>query len=296
MSKKFETTVIGSYPIKIDREKIMRYYFKKDDFSWDNYIKKAACDMTNAGIDILSDGQIRDPFVNIFYRGLGGCRIRDRPQVFEKIFFKKPITVDDQILLRKIIPSDKKIIGLLAGPYTLSKSCVDLFYNDEKEMAYDFAEALSKEAKILQKHVDMISIDEPFYSVSMPEYANDLIKKIVKNVSIPIRVHVCGDVSKILFKLIDLPVNILSHEFKARPSLLNDFKEYSFSQDICLGSVRSDDKNVESVDEIKNHINKGLDVFNGRISQISPDCGLRLLPRDIAFQKLKNLVLAGDYF
>ena len=89
-------------------------------------------------------------------------------------------------------------------------------------------------------------------------------------------------------------VDILSHEFKASPQLFDAFKEYSFSQKICLGSVRSDDLRVESVEEITKHIISAIDIFGDKIIQISPDCGQRLLPRDVAFQKLKNLSKAGE--
>jgi 5-methyltetrahydropteroyltriglutamate--homocysteine methyltransferase len=61
-----------------------------------------------------------------------------------------------------------------------------------------------------------------------------------------------------------------------------------------LGSVRSDNERVESVGEIMNHIEKGIDVFGDKISQLAPDCGQRMLPRDVAYEKLKNLVKAGE--
>ena len=91
-----------------------------------------------------------------------------------------------------------------------------------------------------------------------------------------------------------MTVGILSHEFKASPQLFDAFKEHSVSQNICLGAVRSDDSRVESVEEITNHIKKAVDVFGDQIVQLAPDCGQRLLPRDVAFQKLKNLVQAGE--
>ncbi len=78
--------------------------------------------------------------------------------------------------------------------------------------------------------------------------------------------------------MLDIPVDILSHEFKATPKLFDHFKEYNVTKKICLGSVRSDDIRVETVDEIINHIKKGINVFDDKIVQIAPDCGLRMLP------------------
>jgi 5-methyltetrahydropteroyltriglutamate--homocysteine methyltransferase len=272
----------------------MNNYFNQTKISWDKYIDFAVNDMINAGIDIISDGQTRDPFVNIFTRKLKGCRIRERTEIIDRIQYFEQITVVDQKYIRNKLTKDKELLGLLTGPYTLTKSSLDLFYNDEKQIAFDFAEALRKEAKNLEKYVDMISIDEPFFSMGVPDYAKELIKITTKDVKCPVRLHCCGDVSCVISELIDMPVDILSHEFKATSKLFDVFKNYNFSKKICLGSVRSDTTKVESIDEIVNHINKGIDIFGEKIVQLAPDCGQRLLPRDVAFQKLKNLVKAYE--
>lgn len=294
MTKKIETTVIGSYPTNINNFEFIKNFYNSKITSWNKNIKNAVNDMINAGIDIISDGQTRDPFVNIYYRKIKGIRIRNRPEIIKKIEYDGEITVEDQKYVKKIIPKKTKLIGLIAGPYTLSRSCVDMYYKDEQKLAFDFAKILQKEAKILEKHVDMISIDEPFFSVDYPDYAEELVKIVTKNISCKIRMHICGDVGKIIPKILNLPVDILSHEFKIRPKLFDEFKNYSVDKEICLGSVRSDIKKIEPVEEIFDHIKKGMDIFNGKISQIAPDCGLRTLPQKNAFQKLTNLVKAGE--
>lgn len=294
MKTRIKTCVIGSYPPQIDNIELMHSYFNQEEVSWEKYIKYAVNDMINAGIDIISDGQTRDPFIQIFTRMLKGCRTRNRTEIVDKIEYHDPIIIDDQKYVRDLIPNDKNLKGVITGPCTLTTSCVDLYYNDEKKAAFDFAYALKKEAEALQKHVDMISIDEPFFSNNTPYYSNELIGIITKDISCPTILHACGDVSTIVPDLLEMPVDILSHEFKASPQLFNAFKDYSFSQKICLGSVRSDDLRVESVEEITKHIINAIDIFGNKIIQISPDCGQRLLPRDVAFQKLKNLTKAGE--
>lgn len=292
--KNVKTTVIGSYPVTVENMELMDGYYSQTVISWDKYIKSAVNDMVDSGIQLVSDGQTRDPFVNIFTRKLKGCRIRDRTEIIDKVEYNGPITVEDQRYARGLIPKDRQLIGLITGPFTLTKSSVDLFYNDEKELAFDFATALSQEAKNLQKYVDLISIDEPFFSMDMPDYGKDLIKTVTKDLKCPIRLHVCGDVSQIVPELLDMPVKILSHEFKASPKLFNVFKQHKITKEICLGSVRSDNARVEPVGEIIEHLKKGIDVFGDNISQLAPDCGQRMLPRDAAFQKLQNLVKAGE--
>lgn len=292
--KKVKTTVIGSYPVNVETMEIMNGYFNQTTVSWNRYIQSAVNDMVVSGIDMISDGQTRDPFVNIFTRKLKGCRIRERTEIIDKVEYDGPITIEDQKYVRSLIPKNKQLIGLITGPFTLTNSSVDLFYNDEKELAFDFAKALKKEAQLLQKNVDMISIDEPFFSMGVPDYGKELIKTITSGLSCPIRLHVCGDVSNVVSDVLDMPVDVLSHEFKASPKLFDAFKQHNITKNICLGSVRSDNSRVESVGEIVEHINKGIDVFGDRISQIAPDCGQRMLPQDAALQKLKNLVKAGE--
>ena len=294
MSPEIKTSVIGSYPIHIDGMELMSKYFDQTEISWKKYIKNAVSDMIAAGIDIISDGQTRDPFVQIFTRKFKGCRIRERTEIIGKIEYNDPITIDDQKYTRSLIPDNVELIGLITGPYTLTKSCVDLFYNDEKEIAFDFAYGLQQEANALQEYVDIISIDEPFFSMGIPDYGKELIEIITKDISCPTRLHVCGDISEVIPEVLDMPVDILSHEFKASPHLFNSFKEYSVSKKICVGAVRSDDPRIESVDEIVDHIRKAFDVFGEQIVQLAPDCGQRMLSKNVAFQKLKNLVMAGE--
>lgn len=294
MRQKLKTSVIGSYPISINTQEMMNDYFAEQQTSWTQYITQAIHDMTVAGIDYVSDGQTRDPFIQIFTRKLKGCRIRERTEITGRIEYHAPITVPDQIYAKQLLPRHVGLIGVLTGPYTLTKSSVDTFYHDEKELSFDFAKALRKEAELLVKHVDLISIDEPCFSSELPEYANELIQTITNGLSRPTRLHVCGDVTRIIPQLVDMPVDILSHEFKASPHLFDVFVEYPCRKNMCVGAVRSDDIRVESLEEIVTHVKKAITIFDGNVVQIAPDCGQRLLPRDIAYQKLKNLAAAGE--
>jgi 5-methyltetrahydropteroyltriglutamate--homocysteine methyltransferase len=294
MKQKLKTSVIGSYPISINTQDLIKDYFAEQQTSWTKYIEQAVHDMTSAGINFVSDGQTRDPFIQLFTRKLKGCRIRERTEIVGRVKYQNPITVPDQIYTKRLLPRHVRLIGVLTGPYTLTKSSVDSFYHDEKELAFDFAKALRKEAELLSKHVDLISIDEPVFSNELPEYATELIQTITNGLSRPTRLHVCGDVSRIIPQLVDMPVDILSHEFKASPHLFDVFQEYPCRKKMCVGAVRSDDVGVESVEEIVTHVQKAIAIFDTNVVQIAPDCGQRLLPRDIAYKKLKNLASAGE--
>jgi 5-methyltetrahydropteroyltriglutamate--homocysteine methyltransferase len=294
MNRTVKTAVIGSYPVSIDAGKVMDHYFNQTPISWQPYIKTAVTDMISAGIAMVSDGQTRDPFIQIFTRKLQGCRVRARTEIIDTITYTQPITIEDQQYVRTVIPKNREIIGVLTGPYTLMRSSVDMFYHNDEQLARDFAHALHQEALELQKYVDSISVDEPFFSQEFPPYAKELLEIIFNGIQIPKRLHVCGDVSTIIPSLVDMPVDILSHEFKASPQLLEVFAEYPHTKQICLGCVRSDDTRVEPVDEIIEHIKKAQHIFGDSIVQLAPDCGQRMLPRSIAHKKLTNLVKAGE--
>ena len=291
-----KSTVIGSYPITVNKMKIIENYFLGLVEPWDKYIKFVIGDMIKANIDFISDGQTRDPFVNIFIRNVKGCRIRNRPEVINKLEYSNHIILDDIVKSKNFIPKNKGLIGVIAGPHTLSESVVDYYYNNKKELAFDFAKVIRKEIDLIMPYIDILSIDEPFFSNNFPAYAKELISILTNKITCPVRLHVCGDVSKIIPDIIDLPVDILSHEFKAKPQLFNEFKEYEFKKKICLGCVRSDDDKIESVEEIIAHIKIAESIFGDKINQISPDCGLRLLSQPIAFNKLKNLAKAGEIY
>ena len=290
-----ETTVVGSYPAYPDNEEIMKNYFNtKIKDAWKSCIKKVVDDTLRVGIDIVSDGQTRDPFTQLFTRNLEGCRIRGRVEIIDTIRFKGPITIEDQKYVKSLLPENKKLKGIITGPYTLTKSCIDLYYHDEKQACFDFAYALREEVISLQKYVDIIAIDEPFFSISYPDYGKELIEIIAKNLAVPISLHICGDISYIIPELFDIPVDILCHEFKAHPKLFDIISSYSFPQSLCIGSVRSDSDTIEDIDEIATHIKKAISLFDGKVIQISPDCGQRSLPKDIAYRKLENMVKARD--
>ncbi len=293
MKQNLKTSVIGSYPIRVDTLDLIYDYFSCIESSWERYIEQAVHDMTEAGISFVSDGQTRDPFIQLFTRHLNGCRIRQRTEIIGLISYHHPITVADQIYARQLLPPKIGLIGILTGPYTLMRSSVDSFYYDEKQLCFDFATALHSEAENLQNHVNVISIDEPCFSNELPEYAAEVLRTVTAGLSCSTRLHVCGDVSRIIPELVDMPVDILSHEFKASPFLFRVFEQYPNKKKMCIGAVRSDDVTIEPVDEIVKHVQKALDIFGENVVQIAPDCGQRMLPRQIAFRKLQHLAIAG---
>lgn len=288
-----KSAVIGSYPRTPNRQHLMKNYFlREDEDPWLQTIHQVVNDMLSVDIDIVADGQTRDPFIHLFARHLDGCRIRDRVEIIDEISFNKPIILSDQKFIKSFLPPSQQLKGVITGPYTLAQSCIDLHYKNEKNLAFAFAHTLLKEVESLQGYIDILGIDEPFFSIKYPEYGKDLIDVITRKVSVPTVLHICGDISDIIPHLMDIKVDILSHEFMARPHLLDALSNYSFSQSLCIGAVRSDNDRIETVKEIVNHLKKSLTLFGEKIAHISPDCGQRSLPHPIALKKLENLTQA----
>jgi 5-methyltetrahydropteroyltriglutamate--homocysteine methyltransferase len=248
----------------------------------------------SAGIDIVSDGQTRNDMVRLYASKLSGIRMRSKPVIIGNIEYKGPITIEDQKLARHIIAGRTLLKGIITGPFTLAMSCQDRHYGSTEKLAMAFAEALNREARTLSGIVDILQVDEPFFSLEYPEYAEMLVSTIFSGVDVPRALHVCGDVSGIFGKLVELPVDILDHEFAAHPELLDVVRDVEFNQKLGYGCVRSDEDSAEPVDVISERIKKGIDcVGTGRLL-LDPDCGLRNLSPAVAKSKLENLVKARN--
>lgn len=287
-------TVVGSYPCALSNELLLKGYYSKTD-PYLETIARCIHEQFEAGVEILSDGQTRGSMVDIFASRLAGIRMKGKPVVFSEIRYSTPITNNDQISALTSIGNSGMILkGIITGPHTMSHSVTDIYYNDVKELAFAFAHALNQEARALQETVPLIQFDEPFFSVQFPGYANDLIKVLLDGITLPVALHVCGDVSEIFPELIEMPFDILDHEFASNPGLLDNVMEYDFRQMVGLGVVRSDSMDIESVDVIVKRIKQAVDHFGVERLMVDPDCGLKHLTPEVAFAKLRNIRVARD--
>ncbi|CAB3288177.1 Methionine synthase [Methanocaldococcus lauensis] len=300
------TTVVGSYPV-VKKEKTFFDNVKKVFGLYDEYkyaIEKAVVDQVNAGIDIISDGQVRGDMIEIFTSKMYGF---DGKRVIGKIEFIEPITVKDILYAKNIAKKlNPKVVvkGIITGPCTISASVrVENYYTDNRDenLIYDIAKALRKEVEELKKYVSIIQIDEPILSTGLYDFdiARKAIDIIVKDLNIKFSMHVCGNVYNIIEELNKFNVDILDHEFASNRKNLDILE--CIEKKVGFGCVNTKIKKVESVDKIKSLIEEGLEILknNENLSKnlfenilIDPDCGMRLLPIDVAFNKLKNMVKA----
>jgi len=311
--------VVGKPETLIEKIKDKLGMFDKYNYA----IEKAVIDQLNAGIDILSDGQVRGDMVEIFVSNLYGF---EGKRVVNKIELTKPITLKDIKFANNVLnkyynkndknnKNNKSIKGILTGPCTIASSVrVENYYSDNKDenLIYDLANALKKEAEAIQNYVSMIQIDEPILSTGLYDLdtARRAIKRITENLKVPVAMHVCGNVVNIFDELNTFNVDILDHEFASNRKNLDILE--SVDKKVGFGCINTKLKTVESVDEIKDLINEGFEILknnksfmeiNGNMVVklnnymiIDPDCGMRLLPLDVAQGKLKNMVIASDEF
>lgn len=290
-----ETTVIGSYPPVLDAERHLRLY-RDGEFedAGRRMIDFAVKRQLEAGVDIVSDGQVRGDFIRVFARNFRGIALERRPVVYEEIEMARHTTVEDARYVKENLPEGKSFKGILTGPYTLALSCENQHYKSVEELAFAFAENLRGEAGKLFENADFVQIDEPFYSVDYPDYAGELVEEVFRDLKSARLLHVCGDVSDIFGDLTNFPVDCLEHEFAANPHLLETVCDYSFKQRIGFGCVRSDSTDVEEPGEIGENVSRAIDCLGAEKIWLNPDCGLRNMPEQTSFQKLKNMCEARD--
>lgn len=324
------TTVIGSYPQPdwlVDREKLkslsvprvrMRDIWRVPqehlEQAQDDATLIAIRDMERAGIDIISDGEMRrESYSNRFATALEGIDIDNpwkvtlpsgreslMPRIVGKIRRLHGVEVRDVEFLRR--NTDRRIKITLPGPFTIAQQCRNEFYADDEEMTMDLAVAVNEEARDLQAAgADVIQLDEPWLR-SNPEaakrYAVKAIDRALAGLTAETAVHLCfgyahmvsGKPSGYAFlpELAESSAQQISIE-AAEPKLdLGVLKDLS-GKSVILGVIDLASKEVESAQTVAARIRDALRFVAPERLIPAPDCGMKYLPREIAFGKLKAL-------
>jgi len=290
LDKVLISTVVGSFPSDPSRELLANSYYRKID-PYMYSLRDAVKNQIEAGIELVSDGQTRGGMIEIFAEGLRGFRIKEKTEIISKIEHTEPIILEDMKETRKMIPDFNGVKGIITGPWTMVNSVDDQYYDSKMKAVMDTAEALKKEAEMLEDLCDVIQIDEPYFSVDFPENGKEIIEKIT-GCETTTALHVCGDIEPIVEEIIEIDVDILDHEFAANPHLFDVFEDFTIDQRMAVGVV-STEPYIEDIEEIKDNINRAYETF-GPKTMIDPDCGLRNLDKETAIKKLENMVIARN--
>ena len=324
------TTVVGSYPQPdwlLDRAMLSKFVPRvrarelwrvTEPFleqAQDDATILAIRDMERAGIDIITDGEIRrESYSNRFATALDGIDLEKPgvlangtvvPRVVGRIRRREPVEVRDVAFLRRNTKRVAKIT--LPGPFTMSQQARNEFYREEEEMALDFAAAVNAEAHdLVAAGADVIQLDEPWVR-NDPEaakrYAVTAINRALEGINVPTVVHLCFGYAAVvkgqkptgytfLPQLAESVAAQISIE-AAQPKLdLGVLRELS-DKIIMLGVLDLGDATVETGDAVAGRIRRGLDFVKPERLVPAPDCGMKYLPRDVAFGKLQALAVGA---
>jgi 5-methyltetrahydropteroyltriglutamate--homocysteine methyltransferase len=323
------TTVVGSYPQPdwlvdraalakgVARVRLRELWRVPEAFleqAQDDATLLAIRDMERAGIDIITDGEVRrESYSNRFATALEGiddaapATITNRagrsvqvPRVVGKIRRLRAVEVRDMEFLRRNTERQAKIT--LPGPFTMTQQAKDEFYRDDEALAMDFAAAVNAEARDLQAAgADIIQLDEPWVRndpQGAKRYAVKAINCALEGLSVPTVVHVCFGYAAVvdekptgyafLPELADSVADQISIE-AAQPKLdLGVLKAFSRHK-IMLGVIDLGDPQVETAETVAARIRAALPYMSADRLIVAPDCGMKYLPRETAFGKLRAL-------
>jgi 5-methyltetrahydropteroyltriglutamate--homocysteine methyltransferase len=329
-SQLLPTSVVGSYPQPdwlVNRDMLSKSVPRVRTNIWrvpepwleqaqDDATILAIRDMERAGIDIITDGEVRrESYSNRFATALEGIdteapgSVKSRagrdtpvPRVVGKIRRQGPVETRDMAFLRANTDRPAKIT--LPGPFTMSRQAINEFYKDDEEMVMDYAVAVNAEAHdLVAAGADIIQLDEPWLRQD-PDAAKRIavkaINRALEGIKVPTIVHLCfgyaalvpGETKPVgysfLPQLADSVADQISIE-AAQPKLdLGVLKELS-GKTILLGVLDLADKTAETPQVVAERIRAGLKQVAADKLVPAPDCGMKYLPRDLAFAKLKAL-------
>ena len=271
-------------------------------------------DMERAGIDIVTDGEVRrESYSNRVATALGGVDTKnpgtaiDRtghpnpvPRISGPIRRKRPIEVDDVKFLRAA--TDRKVKITLPGPFTMTQQAQNDFYDSDEAAALDYAAAVNEEIHALfTAGADVVQLDEPYMQARpdiAKQYAIKAINRALEGVEGETAVHICFGYAHVvherpkgysfLQELEECSADQISIE-TAQSSLDLKILNELPSKKIILGVLDLSTEEIETPDTIADRIRRAFNYVSADRVIVAPDCGMKYMRRDVAFGKLKAM-------
>jgi 5-methyltetrahydropteroyltriglutamate--homocysteine methyltransferase len=325
------TTVVGSYPQPdwlIDRERLgdrlpprvraKELWRVPEPFleeAQDDATRLAVQDLERAGVDVITDGEMRrESYSNRFATALEGVDLDspgvalDRtghenpvPRVVGPIRRSHPVEVRDVEFLRSL--TDRRIKITVPGPFTMTHQAQNDHYADERSLALAYADAVNEELRDLKAAgADVVQIDEPYLQARPEparEYAVEAIDRALDGIEGETVLHTCFGYAHIvkdrpsgypfLRELNDCSATQLSLE-AAQPDLDPEVLLEVPDKTIVLGVLDLGATEVETPELVAERIRKALAVVGPERLVVAPDCGMKYLPRERAYRKLQAMV------
>ncbi|HZT02589.1 MAG TPA: uroporphyrinogen decarboxylase family protein [Steroidobacteraceae bacterium] len=271
-----------------------------------------------AGLDIVTDGEIRrESYSNRFATALSGVDLDnpgtalDRsghpnpvPRVVGKVRRLRPVQLDDLAFLKRHTRHTVKIT--VPGPFTMSQQAQNDFYPTEAELALDYAAAVNEEIRdLFAAGADIVQLDEP-YMQARPEKARrfglQALNRALEGVSGRTAVHICFGYAAIIHQrpsgysflpeLAGCSCRQISVE-TAQSHLDCAVLARLRGKQIMVGAIDLSDMTVESPETVAERIRRALKYVSPEDVIIAPDCGMKYLPREVAFGKMKAMADAA---
>jgi len=333
--KLFPTTVVGSYPQPewlIDRSLLtantpprvrMRQLWRIApellEQAQDDATLIAIRDQERAGIDIVSDGEMRrESYFNRFATALDGLDLDNPgtvvsrtgtsalvPRVVGRVRRRRPVNVRDVQFLRA--NTDRQIKITVPGPFTMTKLALNDYYASDTELAMDYAAAVNEEIDdLFAAGADVVQIDEPYMQVHPADarsYGIRALQRAVDGIAGTTVVHICfgygamvkGKPSRYNFlpELAAPTVQQISVE-TAQSALDCSVLAGLASKIVVLGVLDLSTSDVESAELVADRIRRALPYVAAERLIVAPDCGMKYLTREVAFAKLAAMVRGAD--
>jgi 5-methyltetrahydropteroyltriglutamate--homocysteine methyltransferase len=273
-----------------------------------------------AGIDIVTDGEIRrESYSNRFATALEGVDLDnpgtaiDRsghpnpvPRVVGTIRRKHAVCVEDLKFLRA--HTDRAVKVTVPGPFTMSQQAqIDSYGGSRQLAAMDYASAVNEEIRdLFAAGADVVQIDEP-YMQARPEEARQFglaaLNRALQGVQGTTAVHICFGYAAIiherpsgysfLSELAGCGCRQISIE-TAQSNLDCSVLRQLAGKKIMLGVLDLSSPQIETAELVASRIRRALPYVAAADLLIAPDCGMKYLPREVAFGKLQAMVAGAQ--
>jgi 5-methyltetrahydropteroyltriglutamate--homocysteine methyltransferase len=308
----------GRFPPRVRARELWRIPEEHLAEALDDATALAIAEQEDAGLDILTDGEIRrESYTNRFATALSGVDIDnpgtalDRsghpnpvPRVVGPVARIRQVEVPDLLFLKSRMSRPGTLAKItLPGPFTMAQQAQNDYYPSRAELAMAYAEAVKAEmADLFAAGADIVQLDEPYMEARSDEardYGLEALNHALEGAAGTTAVHVCFGYAAIIHNRPSayaiLPslaactcdqISIETAQSKLDLSVLRDLE----GKQIILGVLDLSDPEVETAEVVAARIRRALEVVDAERIVVAPDCGMKYLPRATANGKMRAMV------
>lgn len=312
-----QTTVVGNYPKIPNRPRParLRAAINKRDRGEltdeelarveDEVTAEVIQEQTDAGIDIVTDGQVRwdDDQTHVMRRmkgvAIGGLqRYLDtntyyrQPEITGPVAWQGPTLVRDYEFAAQNSTRPVKVI--IPGPFTIAALSLDKHYGSREKLAMALAEEFRREVDALEAAgARAIQVNDPMVLFNKDEIGTAVksLTKLLDGVKAETGVYTWfADATGVLPALLDVPCDVIGLDFVWGRDNWDALKGVKFDKKLGFGIVDGRNTRIETLEQVREGIRRVVDFVPEDRLYVNPSCGLEYVTREVAFEKLKRMV------